>query len=109
MLFIVNKYLFRSRFVGLTLWPFIIMKKADLKEDAIFINHERIHLRQQLEMLVIPFFVWYILEYLVRLVQFGNSYVAYKNISFEKEAYENENDLQYLEKRSLWSFIKYVK
>ena len=108
MLFIVNKYLFRRRFVGLTLWPFIIMKQADLKKDVIFINHERIHLRQQLEMLVLPFFIWYVVEYLIRLIQYRNSYTAYRNISFEREAYQNENDLYYLEERSLWSFIKFL-
>jgi len=107
MLLIVNKYLFRRRFVGLTLWPFIIMKRKELKEDATFINHERIHLRQQLEMLILPFYIWYLIEYLIRLVQYRNRYIAYKNISFEREAYQNEKDLNYLKKRSFWNFVNY--
>lgn len=105
---IVNKYLLRKRFVGLTLWPFIIMKRVELKDDVVFINHERIHLRQQLEMLVLPFFIWYVLEYSIRLLQYRNSYKAYSNISFEREAYKNESNLDYLEGRSRWSFIKYL-
>ncbi len=108
MLLVVNKYILRKRFVGITLWPFIIMKRAELKNDIVFINHERIHLRQQLEMLVLPFFVWYAIEYLIKLIYYKNGYAAYRNISFEREAYQNENDLDYLKKRSFWSFVKYL-
>lgn len=108
MLLVVNKYLLRKRFVGITFWPFIIMKRADLKNDSVFINHERIHLRQQLEMLVLPFFVWYLFEYFIKVLYYKNGYVAYRNISFEREAYQNENDLDYLKKKSFWSFVKYL-
>jgi hypothetical protein len=33
--------------------------------------------------------------------------VAYRNISFEKEAYTNEKDLNYLQSRSFWKFLNY--
>ena len=33
---------------------------------------------------------------------------AYKNISFEKEAYDNENDMDYLDKREHFSWIEYI-
>ena len=69
MFFVVNKYLLRRRFVGVTLWPFIVMRTPDLKKDEVFINHEKIHIRQQAEMLVIPFFIWYAIEYLYRLIE----------------------------------------
>lgn len=108
MFLIVNKYFFKKRFVGVTLWPFIVMKQSELKDDAIFLNHERIHLRQQIEMGIILFFLWYGLEFLIRLFQYGNAYVAYTNISFEREAYENELFLEYLSRRKLWSFLKYL-
>lgn len=108
MFLIVNKYLLRKRFVGLTLWPFIIMKCKALKNDTVFINHECIHLRQQVELLILPFFVWYVIEYGVRLIQYKDRYRAYRNISFEREAYQNENTLNYLEKRTFWSFVKYL-
>jgi hypothetical protein len=108
MLLIVNKRILRNRFVGVTLWPFIVMKHAGLKSDPIFINHERIHLKQQLEMLVLPFFVWYGIEYLFRLVQYRNRYDAYRNISFEREAYQKEADLDYLQGKKLWSFLKFL-
>ena len=108
MIIIKNKYLVRKGFVGITLWPFIILKYDALRENSVFINHEKIHLRQQLEMFVLLFYVWYIVEYIVRLFQYKNRHLAYHNISFEREAYANEKDLDYLKSRSLWAFFKYI-
>ena len=104
---IVNKYLIGRHFVGVALWPFIVVKNEGLKRDTTFINHERIHLRQQGELLVIPFYFVYLLEYLIRIIQYKNLEIAYRNISFEREAYSNESNLQYLKKRTFWSFLKY--
>lgn len=108
MFLIVNKFLLRKRFVGVTLWPFIVMKHRALEEDVVFMNHERIHLKQQQELLVLPFFVWYGIEYLIRLIQYRDRYRAYRNISFEREAYDKEADLEYLEERRFLSALKYL-
>lgn len=105
---VVNKYLIGRHFVGIALWPFIVVKEEPLKDDEIFINHERIHLRQQAELLVVPFYIIYLFEYLYRLIKHRNSQEAYRNISFEREAYEMEEDLKYLERRKLWSFLKFL-
>ena len=43
-----------------------------------------------------------------RWIQFKDRKKAYYAISFEREAYANEKDLNYLKKRSFWSFFKYV-
>lgn len=108
MFFIANKYLVPKGYRGLTLFPFVFVKYTLDKKNKIFVNHERIHLRQQLEMLLIPFFIWYSIEFLVRLIQYKNTDLAYKNICFEREAYANEKNLDYLKNRSLWFFLKYV-
>jgi len=108
MFLVVNKYLLRKRFVGVTLWPFIVMREPQLLKDEVFINHEKIHIRQQAELLVLPFFLWYIVEYFIRLIQYRDNYVAYLNISFEREAYAREMELDYLEKRTFWSFLAYL-
>ncbi len=105
---VVNKYLIGRHFVGIALWPFIVIKNHHLKEDKVFINHERIHLKQQLELLVIPFYFVYLTEYVIRLFQYRNSREAYRNISFEREAYEMETELSYLKNRKFWSFVKYL-
>nr|WP_298394599.1 hypothetical protein [Flavobacterium sp.] len=109
MFLIVFKYLTPRGFRGLTFYPFVFLADKDDKLNKTFINHEKIHIRQQLELLVLPFYLWYLTEYLFRLVQYRDRKKAYFNISFEREAYKNEKDLNYLKKRSFWMFLKYFK
>ena len=109
MFVIVSRYLIPKGFRGITLFPFIVVSEQGLKRDAVVLNHEKIHIRQQLELLVLPFFIWYGLEFLLRWVQYKNNSLAYRNISFEREAYGNEKDLAYLKRRPFWSFFKYLK
>ena len=108
MIVIVLKYLIPQGFSGLTIFPFIILKNEKDRSDAVLVNHEKIHIRQQLELLILPFFIWYGVEFLIRLLKYKNKDIAYKNISFEREAYSNEKDLHYLKQRSLWKFLKYI-
>jgi len=61
-----------------------------------------------MELLSVLFYLWYGVEYLFRLIQYKNQYVAYQNISFEREAYANEKDLQYIQRRSFWKFLRYL-
>lgn len=67
--------------------------------DRQIINHERIHTAQMRELLFIPFYIIYGLEWLLRLLQHRNWYAAYKAISFEREAYRHGPDLNYLPTR----------
>ena len=64
--------------------------------DKYVINHERIHTAQQRELLFIPFYIVYFIEWLIRLVQYRNWQKAYYNISFEREAYAHGHNLDYL-------------
>ena len=108
MFLIVTKYLIPKGFRGFTAFPFVFVKHNLDRENTFFVNHEKIHLRQQLEFLVIPFFIWYFLEFFVRLLQYKNTDLAYRNISFEREAYANEKNLGYLKNRTFFRFIKYL-
>jgi hypothetical protein len=108
MFLIVTKYLIPKGYRGLTIFPFVIVKYSVDKKNTVFLNHERIHLRQQLELLIFTFFIWYFLEFFLRLIQYKNIDLAYRNISFEREAYANEKNLNYFKKRSFWKFLKYV-
>ena len=108
MIIIVSRFLLRKKFSGMAIWPFIILRDKKLRTESIFINHERIHLRQQAEFLLVFFYLWYGIEYLLRLIQYKNRNLAYRNISFELEAYEHEKDLQYLEQRPFWRFLHYL-
>lgn len=95
-------------FIGITLYPFIFLKKKDLKENQILINHEKIHLKQQAELLVVFFYLFYLIEWAIKFLKYQNSYIAYKNLSFEREAYLNEKNLNYLKTRKFWAFIKHL-
>jgi hypothetical protein len=108
MFLIVTKYLIPKGYRGLALFPCVLLKYQFDKNDKSFLNHERIHLQQQLEMLIFPFYIWYFLEFCLRWIQYRNFDVAYRNISFEREAYEKENDLDYLRRRKFWNFLKYI-
>jgi hypothetical protein len=108
MILVVNKYLLGKGFKGVSIWPFVILKYPWLKDDRLFINHERIHLRQQLELLLIFFYLWYFAEFVIGMCKYGSAYKAYLNISFEREAYKMETDAHYLSRRKSWAFLNYL-
>lgn len=92
---------------AMAVFPFILIKKKTILSKVI-LNHEQIHLRQQLEMLIVPFYVLYLIEYLVRFIQLKNHDRAYRSISFEREAYANDRNLDYLIDRKFWAWIRYL-
>ncbi|PKN19741.1 MAG: hypothetical protein CVU71_05040 [Deltaproteobacteria bacterium HGW-Deltaproteobacteria-6] len=69
------------------------------------INHEVIHTLQMKEMLYVFFYLWYAAEWLIRLFGRGS---AYRNIAFEKEAYDHEHDEQYPGNRKAYHWLKYL-
>lgn len=108
MIIICQRLLKNTKISGITLFPFIILKKLEYKQNQILLNHEKIHLRQQVELLVIFFYLWYVIEYYYLYFKLKDSFLAYKSISFEREAFAMENDMNYLEERKIWSFWKYI-
>jgi len=100
--------LIAKSFCALTIYPFIFLRDPASKHDFILINHEQIHINQQKELLWILFFAWYLTEFVLKLFYYRSAYQAYKNISFEREAYAHESDLFYLENRKRFSFIHYL-
>jgi len=56
-------------------------------------------------MLFVFFYLWYLIEWLIRLFCKGN---AYRNIAFEKEAYQNDHDKNYLNSRKPYSWFKFL-
>jgi hypothetical protein len=89
---------------GMALYPFVLVKRADMKLDKVLVNHERIHLVQQLELLIIPFYLLYLGNYLVNRAKGQDHHTAYMHIIFEQEAYRQEANLNYLEKRKFWAW-----
>ena len=93
---------------AITIFPFIFLRKPSFKADKTLLNHETIHIVQALELLVLPFYIWYLSEFLFRLIQYRKFDKAYQNISLEKEAFANQSNPNYLKERKPWSFWKYL-
>ncbi len=104
----ISKHIVPKGFNGITLFPFIFLIDKNLKNDYILIHHEKIHLQQQKEMFLLFFYLFYGLEWFIKLLKYKSKHSAYLNISFEREAYQNENNLNYLKTRKLWAFLNYL-
>jgi hypothetical protein len=89
---------------AITLYPFVFVKGEGSEK---MINHERIHLAQQKELWILGFYVLYLLDWALNLAKGMSKKEAYRNIIFEKEAYENDDNLAYLETRVKMGWRKY--
>ena len=127
MKIIRNKYIPFKGFRAINLFG-ILFVRGNARIDDITLNHEKIHSAQIAEVMVasVPFalllwlftniwlglllviasyYLWYIIQWLIRLPK-GN---AYRNISFEREAYVNQDNLNYLKNRERFDFVKFIK
>lgn len=109
MIVIVAKKIVPKGYAAIALFPFVIVANEKYRENKELLNHEGIHLRQQAELLVVFFYIWYGIEFLIRKNEYRDRSTAYRNISFEREAYANESNLNYLITRPFWNFRKYRK
>ena len=107
MIIIRNNIVPFPGYKAVTIWPFIFVRK-----NAWYSNvndrHERIHGRQQLEMLLLPFHLWYGMEYIIRLAITRSRSRAYRTISFEQEAYTHKCEADYLKHRRLYAWLRYL-
>lgn len=104
-----NKYLPPKGYKAITLWPFIFVRKPYVL-GLIDRNHEEIHGYQEKEMLIIPFFIWYVVEFIIKYIYYRfNWHKAYRSISFEREAYSNQETLTYFNRREPFAWVYYIK
>lgn len=99
----------KLRVAAMAIYPFILIQKVSYKNEVVLVNHEKIHHRQQLELLLVPFYLLYLLHYLYNLLKYRKHQLAYLNIVFEKEAYAQQQNLTYLNTRRMFSWIKYFR
>ena len=93
---------------GITIYPFIIYRGKKEDVSPVLHNHELIHIRQQEELWIVGFYLLYVYYWLKNFLYYQHSAVAYYNIPFEIEAYKNQNDLQYLDKRKKHAWTLYI-
>lgn len=102
----------------------VLFVRGNAKIDNVSLNHEEIHTSQMKEMLYIFFYIGYGIEWLIRTTSYSlryvsrkirdkvrkwNPYLAYRRISFEREAYDNELNMEYLHDREHFGWTKYLK
>lgn len=105
MKIIENRIIPFGGYLAVNLFGILFIKDSrKLKPNVL--RHETIHTKQMKELLYIFFYLWYGIEWFVRLFQHGDEY---KSISFEREAYENEKNENYLDERKPYAWFKYVK
>jgi hypothetical protein len=93
---------------GFTVFPFIFLRNKHLRNHKVLMNHERIHLIQQLETLVIIGFIIYYIHYRINKKRNGGDKMgAYRDIIFEKEAYANQDNPNYLKERKPYAWLNY--
>lgn len=129
MKIIRNKFIPFTGYKAINLFGILFIKeKAKLNE--VDINHERIHSEQykevtylsmyllgiiglvfgNLAILLSPlvYYIFYVFEWLFRLIRHHDAHKSYRSISFEREAYANEDNILYVQTRNIFNFLKYI-
>jgi len=90
---------------AITIGPFVF-SKGEMSE--VTKNHESIHWQQYIETGILGFLILYFSCWLVNLFRYRNGELAYYMIPFEKEAYDNDENLKYLETRKRYDWVKQI-
>ena len=101
--YIIKRQLLGKNFLAVCLFGFVLSVRPLNKTE---LNHELIHAAQQRELLYLPFFIWYGLEWLILLLKYRDGMEAYRHIRFEQEAYRHQADLSYLAKRKRYRYLQ---
>ena len=98
-----------KRYVGFSFFIFVWIYYGNRYQSQIekTIRHEKIHFKQQLELLFIfSWIVWAVLRIRSRVL--NGKEKAYREHPWEREAYSNQDDLDYLNKRKFLAWTKYI-
>lgn len=91
-------------FSAINLFGIVFARKEYKELGRRTLNHEAIHTAQMKEMLYVFFYLWYVIEWIIKLFRYGRN--AYENISFEREAYAFEYDWYYLKVRKHYAWLR---
>ena len=99
MTIIPNRYLPVKGFHALNLFGIVFVRrdawqKTTPQERRTMLRHEAIHTAQMRELGYIGFYLFYVLEWICRLILHPRN--AYRGSSFEREAYRHQTEPGYL-------------
>ena len=129
MIIVRNNLIPFRGYSAVTIWPIVFVRRGAWYSHNTD-RHERIHGRQQIEMLLVGivlaavlaavgcgwwslwalplFYLCYGVEYLIRLAITRDHDRAYRSISFEQEAYAHQFDETYLQYRRRFAWLRYI-
>lgn len=94
--------------MALTFYPFIFMR-PDTRSHESLLQHEQIHIKQQLELLIIGAWMLYGIEYFyARYIKKLDKRQAYYYTALEQEAHRNSKVPNYLKQRKSYAVLRYV-
>lgn len=102
--FILKHPPFSRDYYAINIFGIVLSRGALSPTEA---NHEYIHTLQQREMLFVFFYLWYLAEWLVKMVRYRSFNKAYLHISFEREAYCHQHDLTYSQHRRHFAWLRH--
>lgn len=95
---IYNRIIPFRGFKCINLFGILFVRAGSVMGQADY-NHEAIHTAQMKEMLYIGFYLCYLVEWLIKTIICLDGRTAYYNLSYEREAYENQIYSDYLKTR----------
>ena len=90
--------------IGAITLGFIVFSRDEMTEQTK--RHETIHFQQFLELGFIGFLVLYLWDWFMGFLKYRNGQIAYYEIRAEREAYDNDDDENYLATRKRWQWLK---
>lgn len=107
MKIIYNNIIPFKGFCAINLFGILFVRKGCTVTKTV-LNHETIHTKQMVELAYIFFYLIYFIEWIIKLFVYRDAMLAYENISFEREAYDNQHSSIYVHK-PYTSFKRFIK
>lgn len=101
---VILSYLAPIDIGAITIGP-LVFSRGEMSE--VTKNHEAIHWQQYIETGILGFIVLYYSYYLWNYVKYRDGKTAYFMIPFEREAYDHDEDLEYLDSRKRFEWFRY--
>jgi len=95
-------------YTGLSFFVFIWISKLETDETRL-VRHEKIHFWQQVEMLFVFHWLVYAAFYVAARLKGHCHYAAYRSNPFEQEAFDNEDQTDYLRIRRPFAWLPYTR
>lgn len=104
---IYNRLIPFRGFKCINLFGILFVREGCVMTQTDF-NHEAIHTVQMKELLYIPFYLLYLMEWVWKLLKYRDGRMAYRDLSHEREAYDNQANPNYLTNRKPYNQFKEI-